>query len=160
MKIPAKFKEYIWLVNTIYRAGEITLVEINEKWLQTEMSEGVPLSRTTFHRHRIAIEEIFGRHTLFAGKLKFLELKEFTILTCYEERLPFNNDAARSSRRPFQFRFRRFVDLQHRLFAIRRDEGCPCSWNRTQSTDKVVDLLSWLTPVDLAGFLENLRGGF
>jgi predicted DNA-binding transcriptional regulator YafY len=24
------------------------------------MSEGVPLSRTTFHRHRIAIEEIFG----------------------------------------------------------------------------------------------------
>jgi hypothetical protein len=55
-----KFKEYIWLVNTIYHAGEITLSEINEKWLQTEMSEGIPLSRTTFHRHRIAIEEIFG----------------------------------------------------------------------------------------------------
>ena len=55
-----KFKEYIWLVNTIYQAKEITLSEINEKWLQTEMSEGVPLSRTTFHRHRIAIEEIFG----------------------------------------------------------------------------------------------------
>ena len=55
-----KFKEYIWLVNTIYRARAITLAEINEKWLQTEMSEGVPLSRTTFHRHRIAIEEIFG----------------------------------------------------------------------------------------------------
>ena len=55
-----KFKEYIWLVNTIYQARSITLAEINEKWLQTEMSEGVPLSRTTFHRHRIAIEEIFG----------------------------------------------------------------------------------------------------
>ena len=55
-----KFKEYIWLVNTIYQAKEITLSEINEKWLQTEMSEGVPLSRTTFHRHRIAIEEMFG----------------------------------------------------------------------------------------------------
>ena len=55
-----KFKEYIWLVNTIYQAREITLSEINEKWLQTEMSEGVPLSRTTFHRHRIAIEEMFG----------------------------------------------------------------------------------------------------
>lgn len=55
-----KFKEYIWLVNTIYQARSITLAEINEKWLQTEMSEGNPLPRTTFHRHRIAIEEIFG----------------------------------------------------------------------------------------------------
>ena len=55
-----KFKEYIWLVNTIYQARSITLAEINEKWLQTEMSEGIPLSRTTFHRHRIAIEEFFG----------------------------------------------------------------------------------------------------
>ena len=60
MTVYTKFKEYIWLVNTIYRARAITLAEINEKWLQTEMSEGVPLSRTTFHRHRIAIEEIFG----------------------------------------------------------------------------------------------------
>ena len=60
MTIYTKFKEYIWLVNTIYRDRAITLAEINEKWLQTEMSEGVPLSRTTFHRHRIAIEEIFG----------------------------------------------------------------------------------------------------
>lgn len=55
-----KFKEYIWLVNTIYDAGEITLSEINEKWLQTEISEGVPLSRTTFFRHKCAIEDIFG----------------------------------------------------------------------------------------------------
>lgn len=60
MKVFEKFKEYIWLVNTIYEAKTITLAEINERWLQTEMSEGIPLSRTTFHRHRIAIEEIFG----------------------------------------------------------------------------------------------------
>ena len=60
MKVFEKFKEYIWLVNTIYEAKAITLAEINERWLQTEMSEGIPLSRTTFHRHRIAIEEIFG----------------------------------------------------------------------------------------------------
>ena len=60
MKVFEKFKEYIWLVNTIYEAKTITLTEINERWLQTEMSEGIPLSRTTFHRHRIAIEEIFG----------------------------------------------------------------------------------------------------
>ena len=60
MNTYTKFKEYIWLVNTIYQARSITFAEINEKWLQTEMSEGIPLSRTTFHRHRIAIEEIFG----------------------------------------------------------------------------------------------------
>ena len=60
MKTYTKFKEYIWLVNTIYHAKAITLADINKKWLETDMSEGVPLSRTTFHRHRIAIEEMFG----------------------------------------------------------------------------------------------------
>lgn len=60
MKTYTKFKEYIWLVNTIYHAKAITLADINKKWLETDMSEGVQLSRTTFHRHRIAIEEMFG----------------------------------------------------------------------------------------------------
>ena len=60
MKTPALFKEYIWLVNTICRAKRISLAEINEKWQRTEMSEGMPLSRTTFNRHKDAIEDIFG----------------------------------------------------------------------------------------------------
>lgn len=55
-----KFKEYIWLVNTIYHAKAITLADINEKWMQTDMSEGTPMSRTTFYRHKSAIEDIFG----------------------------------------------------------------------------------------------------
>ena len=37
----AERKEYIWLVNTIRKARRITFAEINEKWLQTDMSEGV-----------------------------------------------------------------------------------------------------------------------
>ncbi len=60
MNIPTKFKEYIWLVNTIRRARRITFAEINEKWLQTEMSEGIELARSTFARHKDAIEDIFG----------------------------------------------------------------------------------------------------
>ena len=60
MKIPAKFKEYIWLVNTIRKARRITFAEINEKWLQTDMSEGIELARSTFARHKDAIEDIFG----------------------------------------------------------------------------------------------------
>ena len=55
-----KFKEYIWLVNTIYHAKAITLAEINERWLKTDMSEGLEMARTTFYRHKCAIEDIFG----------------------------------------------------------------------------------------------------
>ena len=60
MKIPTKFKEYIWLVNTIRRARRITLAEINERWLETDMSGGVEMARATFNRHKDAIEDIFG----------------------------------------------------------------------------------------------------
>lgn len=60
MTIYSKFKEYIWLVNTIYHAKAISLADINKRWLQTDMSEGITLSRTTFFRHKSAIEDIFG----------------------------------------------------------------------------------------------------
>ena len=60
MKASALFKKYVWLVNTISSAGRITLREINEKWLRTEMSEGIEFSRTTFRRHRTEAEEMFG----------------------------------------------------------------------------------------------------
>ena len=60
MKTPALFKEYIWLVNTIYHAKTITLSEINELWTKTEMSGGVEMTRHTFIRHKNAIEETFG----------------------------------------------------------------------------------------------------
>ena len=60
MSTPILFKEYIWLVNTIYQARNITLNDINKKWLKTEMSGGVELARSTFNRHKVAIEDIFG----------------------------------------------------------------------------------------------------
>ncbi len=60
MTTPTLFKEYIWLVNTIYQARKITLNDINKKWLKTEMSGGVELARSTFNRHKVAIEDIFG----------------------------------------------------------------------------------------------------
>ena len=60
MRTPTLFKEYIWLVNTIHSAKRISFADINERWLRTEMSEGIPLSRTTFNRHKDAIEDIFG----------------------------------------------------------------------------------------------------
>lgn len=60
MKAYTVFKEYIWLVNTIRRAGKITLAEINEKWRETDMSGGVDFARATFNRHKDAIQDIFG----------------------------------------------------------------------------------------------------
>ena len=60
MKTPTLFREYIWLVNTIYHAGKISLADINTRWMRTDMSDGLPLSRTTFNRHKDAIEDIFG----------------------------------------------------------------------------------------------------
>jgi hypothetical protein len=53
------FNRYIWLVDTIYRAGRITFEEINERWLRSEMSEGKDLPIRTFHNHRHEIESLF-----------------------------------------------------------------------------------------------------
>ena len=60
MKASFLFKQYVWLVDTIQRCKRITLADLNERWLRTELSEGRPLSRTTFNRHRNEVAEIFG----------------------------------------------------------------------------------------------------
>ena len=60
MKIPSLFKEYIWLIETIYHAGRITFAEINEKWRRREDRSSADFSRTTFNRHRDAILDMFG----------------------------------------------------------------------------------------------------
>lgn len=60
MKSYALFQEYIWLVNTLHKANRLSLEQINQRWLCTEMSEGVPIARSTFNRHRDAILDMFG----------------------------------------------------------------------------------------------------
>ena len=52
--------KYVWLVETIDKAQRITFEEINERWLENEISEGVELALRTFHKWRIAVEEMFG----------------------------------------------------------------------------------------------------
>lgn len=52
--------KYVWLVETIYKAKRISYEEINYRWLDNDMSEGKPLPLRTFHKWRIAIEEMFG----------------------------------------------------------------------------------------------------
>ena len=51
--------KYVWLVETIYNAGHITFEEINQKWLDDDM-DGDPIPLRTFHKWRIAAEDMFG----------------------------------------------------------------------------------------------------
>lgn len=60
MKTSERFKEYIWLIDLLKTYGGITFEEINEEWLQTEMSGCVKMARSTFNRHKDAIEDMFG----------------------------------------------------------------------------------------------------
>ena len=52
--------KYVWLVDTLYRAKKINLKEINRRWLETDLSEGVEIPRRTFHSWKNAVEEMFG----------------------------------------------------------------------------------------------------
>ena len=60
MRQPEKFREYIWLVETISQGRPKTLEEINELWMEEEMSGGLPFTRRTFLRHKEAVEQMFG----------------------------------------------------------------------------------------------------
>ena len=52
--------KYVWLVETIYKAKRISFEDICQRWLDNDLSEGKPMSIRTFHKWRIAIEEMFG----------------------------------------------------------------------------------------------------
>ena len=55
-----QINKYVWLVETLYKAKKITLKEINRRWLDTDLSEGLEIPRRTFHTWKNAVEEMFG----------------------------------------------------------------------------------------------------
>ena len=58
-----KIKRYVWLLNTIYRAGEtgITFDEINEKWQRYDLlSDGERYPKRTFEQHKEEIQDTFN----------------------------------------------------------------------------------------------------
>ena len=52
--------KYVWLVETIYNAKYISLEEINRRWLEDDISEGVEIPRRTFHTWLNEAQEMFG----------------------------------------------------------------------------------------------------
>ena len=55
-----QINKYVWLVETLYKAKKITLKEINRRWLETDLSEGLEIPRRTFHTWKNEVEEMFG----------------------------------------------------------------------------------------------------
>lgn len=60
MRTSDTFRQYIWLVNTIKRSGKITLKRIQQRWIEDDLNDRKSLSRTTFYRLKLAIEDMFG----------------------------------------------------------------------------------------------------
>lgn len=59
-KMAILFNRYIWLVDTIYRAGRISFEEINELWQRSLLNDtGEELPLKTFHNHKNAIQQMF-----------------------------------------------------------------------------------------------------
>ena len=56
------FNRYIWLIDTIYSAGRISLEEINIRWARSQYNETreSAIPERTFHRHKDTIKSIFG----------------------------------------------------------------------------------------------------
>lgn len=53
-------RKYVWLIDTIYRAGRISFREVNERWCRdVDMSRGEKLSVRTFKRWLNSIEDLF-----------------------------------------------------------------------------------------------------
>ena len=52
--------KYVWLVETIYNAKYISYEEINRRWLDDDISEGLEIPKRTFHTRLNEAEELFG----------------------------------------------------------------------------------------------------
>ena len=60
MKASEIFRQYCWLADTIRNSGGITFRELNERWVQSPLSGGMPMIRQTFNEHRKGIQDMFG----------------------------------------------------------------------------------------------------
>jgi len=60
MKPAQIFHQYIWIINTFSAYRKLTLEELNQKWIADGVADGNPLQRSSFNRHRDAIQDMFG----------------------------------------------------------------------------------------------------
>lgn len=63
--------KYVWIIDTIYREDKISFKELNRRWLDSEISEGVEIPKRTFNNWRYAIQDMFGLFIENEGKGKY-----------------------------------------------------------------------------------------
>lgn len=68
--------KYTWLVDTMRRTGRMTREEINNRWLESSLSNGVEMTRRTFYNYRQAILDVFGIEIAFDNNTKEYFLNE------------------------------------------------------------------------------------
>ena len=56
------FQRYLWLIDIVHSAGEISRDEINRRWVNSPYNydHEPEYAERSFHRHRDAILELFG----------------------------------------------------------------------------------------------------
>ena len=60
MKQGQIYRQYIWIINTLRAYKGLTLGELSRKWKEDKVTDGNPLTRPSFTRHRRAILDMFG----------------------------------------------------------------------------------------------------
>ena len=60
MKPAQIFHQYIWIINTLRAHKRLTFEQLNQKWQDDAVVDGNPLQRSSFNRHRDAIQDMFG----------------------------------------------------------------------------------------------------
>lgn len=55
-----RLRACLWIVNTLQRYGSLSLRELNQKWLETELSGGIKFLPRTFFNYKAAIQDLFG----------------------------------------------------------------------------------------------------
>ena len=63
--------KYVWIIDTIYKADKISFKELNRRWLDSEISEGVEIAKRTFNYWKDDIQDIFGLFIENEGKGKY-----------------------------------------------------------------------------------------
>ncbi len=68
--------KYTWVIDTLRRYGRLTREEINDRWINSDISNGAEMTRRTFYNYRQTIADVFGIEVLFDATTKEYYLNE------------------------------------------------------------------------------------
>lgn len=63
--------KYVWIIETIYKAKRISFKELNEKWLNDDISRGADMPKRTFDNWRYVIWDMFGINIVNENRGKY-----------------------------------------------------------------------------------------